>query len=416
MFGSDECDRCREDFPALARRTGGRQAAFLDGPAGTQVPRQVIEAVGRYYETSNANSGGGFATSRETDALLDDARATVAAFLGAGSGREISFGQNMTTLAFSLSHALSREIEPGDEVVVTQLDHEANRAPWLGLERHGVVVREAALLPDGRLDYEQLESLVGPRTRLVAMGLASNALGTVNETARIREITREHGAWLLLDAVHYAAHLSVDVAALDADFLLCSPYKFYGPHLGVLHTRPGLLDRLEPDRLRTQSQLAPWRIETGTLNHAAIAGVKAAVEYIASWGEGGDLRSRIVSAVDRIAAWEHQLGRRLWDGLREIPGARTWGPGFESPERAPTVAATFEGHDPRDLAQRLGDRGIHVWHGHFYAIRAIEVLGLSDRGGVLRTGFSMYNTPEEVDRLLEALAELAPGPVDTLRA
>lgn len=407
MYGPDDCRRCREDFPALSRRVGRHPVAFLDGPAGTQVPRQVSAAISRYYETANANVHGEFETSRETDRIVDAGRRAMAAFLGAGDWREISFGPNMTTLNFSLSRALARELSAGDEIVITQLDHEANRAPWLGLERQGVLVREAALLPDGRLDYEDLERQIGPRTRLVAMSLASNALGTVIDPGRARELTRRHGAWLLLDAVHYAAHLPVDVVALDADFLLCSTYKFYGPHMGVLHTRPGLLDRLETDRLRTQPQDAPWRIETGTLNHASIAGVLATIEYIASWGEGESLRSRVVSAMSAFAAWEHELGRRYWKGLREISGARAWGPDFDTTSRAPTVSMTLAGHQPTDLARHLGDRGLQVWDGHFYAIRAIEVLGLARQGGLLRTGFSIYNTAEEVDRLLEALADLA---------
>lgn len=386
---------------------GRDPVAFLDGPAGTQVPRQVSAAMSRYYETANANVHGEFATSRETDRVVREGRTAMASFLGTDDWREISFGPNMTSLAFSLSRALAREMSPGDEVVITQLDHEANRAPWLGLERQGIVIKEAALLPDGRLDDEDLERKIGPRTRLVAMTLASNALGTVVDPTRARDLTRRHGAWLLLDAVHYAAHLPVDVAALDADFLLCSTYKFYGPHMGVLHTRAGLLDRLDTDRLRTQPQAAPWRIETGTLNHAAIAGVLAAIEYIASWGEGESLRSRIVSGVADIADWEHELGRRYWEGLEEIPGARAWGPDFTSARRAPTVSMTLDGHEPTALARRLGDLGLQVWDGHFYAIRAIEILGLADMGGLLRTGFSMYNTPEEVDRLLQALANLA---------
>lgn len=407
-FTEDECRRCRKDFPSLARTVDGSPLAFLDGPAGTQVPRPVIDAVSRYYETSNANSHGEFPTSRETDRLLSETREAVAAFLGAPSWQSISFGQNMTTLNFALSHALGRAMEPGDEVVITQLDHEANRGPWLGLAERGMVIREVALKPDGRLDSDDMERQITERTRLVALGLASNALGTVNDVARARELSSRVGAWLLLDAVHHAAHFPIDVAALDCDFLLCSAYKFYGPHVGLLYSRPGLLDRLRTDKLRTQEDEAPFRIETGTLNHAALAGVKAAIEYIASWGEGTTLRERTVSAMEGIAAWEHALGRRYYEAVRQIPGVTVWGPDF-SGRRAPTVSITIDGVPAIEAARRLGAQGLQVWDGHFYAIRAIEVLGLAGRGGVLRTGVVMYNTPEEIERLVEGVRAIAVG-------
>jgi cysteine desulfurase family protein (TIGR01976 family) len=412
MFGENEARRCRADFPSLARRHEGSRLplAFLDGPAGTQVPGAVIEAIADYYRTCNANTHGQFATSRESDAMIAAARETVAAFLGAPSGRTISFGQNMTTLCYSLSHALGRELAAGDEVVITQLDHEANRGPWIGLRERGVNVKEVRLRPDGRLDYEDMAARVGPRTRVVAMGLSSNALGTVNDAALARTLARKVGALLVLDAVHYAPHFPVDVAALDADYLLCSAYKFYGPHVGILYARPGLLEKLEPDRLRTQDQTAPERFETGTLNHAALAGVKAAIEYMAAWGDGATLRERIVSAVSSIAAHEHALASRYDETVRYIPGVRRWGVGFEEGPRAPTVSITIEGVTAEAAARRLGDQGVLVWDGNFYALRPIEVLGLVDRGGVLRAGFSMYNTAEEVDRLLTGVAEIARRP------
>lgn len=407
-FTEDDCRRCRRDFPSLARVVDGHPLAFLDGPAGTQVPRPVIDAISRYYETSNANSHGEFPTSRETDRLLTETREAVAAFLGAPSGQTVSFGQNMTTLNFALSHALGREMKPGDEVVITQLDHEANRGPWLGLAERGMVIREVALKPDGRLDYDDMERQITGRTRLVALGLASNALGTVNDVARARELASRAGAWLLLDAVHHAAHFPLDVQALDCDFLLCSAYKFYGPHVGLLYSRPGLLGRLRTDKLRTQEDEAPFRIETGTLNHAALAGVKAAVEYVASWGEGASLRERAVSAMNGIGAWEHGLGRHYYEAVRRIPGVTVWGPDFSGP-RAPTVSITIDGVPAAEAAKRLGAKGLQVWDGHFYAIRAIEVLGLAERGGVLRTGVVMYNTQEEVERLIAGVAEIAGG-------
>ncbi len=282
--------------PALARRQGELPIAYLDGPAGSQVPTPVIDAIAGYYRESNANTHGQFATSQRSDELLHLVREKAAAFLGAADWRTISFGANMTTLTFALAHAVGRACSPGDEIVITQLDHEANRGPWLGLAERGLVIREVALRPDGTLDAASLAAEIGPRTRLVAMGLASNALGTVNDVALARELTRKVGAWLLLDAVHYAPHFAVDVAALDADFLLCSAYKFYGPHIGLLYSRPGLLDTLATDRLRTQDPAGPFRIETGTLHHAALVGVGAAIDFLASWGRGDDLRQQLVDA------------------------------------------------------------------------------------------------------------------------
>jgi cysteine desulfurase family protein (TIGR01976 family) len=407
MFGESGARRCRADFPALGRRQGDRTLAYLDGPAGTQVPGAVIEAIAGYYRTGNANTEGQFVTSRESDAMIASARDTVAALLGAPDGHAISFGPNMTTLCFALSHALGRELRAGDEVLVTQLDHEANRGPWLGLRERGANVQEVRLRPDGRLDYEDMAAKITARTRILAMGLASNALGTVNDALLARRLTRDVGALLVLDAVHYAPHFPIDVAALDPDFLLCSAYKFYGPHVGVLYARPGLLERIEPDRLRTQHQSAPERFETGTLNHAALAGVKAAIEYVAAWGEGATLRDRVVSAVSAIAAHEHGLARRYDEEVRRIPGVTRWGVGFDDAPRAPTVSITIDGVAAEAAARRLGEAGVLVWDGHFYAVRPVEVLGLVERGGLLRTGFSMYNTSEEVDRLLAGVADIA---------
>ena len=407
-FSKLENQRCRLDFPALSRTLDdGTPVTYLDGPAGTQVPRAVIDAVSRYYERCNANTHGQFLTSRESDRMLWEARETVAALLGAHGPASISFGANMTTLAFALSHALRRRLGPGDEVVVTQLDHEANRGPWLALAEAGAVVREVVLRPDGRLDPEDMARKITRRTRIVALGMASNALGTVNDVALARRLSQQAEALLVLDAVHYAPHFPLDVRALGADFLLCSAYKFYGPHVGILYSRPGLLDRLRTDRLATQEAIAPYRIETGTLNHAAIAGVKAAVEYLASWGAGATLRERVVSAMEGLAAWEHALAAYLYGQVKQVPGVTVWGTDFSSPRRAPTVSITIDGVDPTEAARRLGERGVFVWDGHFYAARAVEVLGLAGRGGLLRIGVSMYTTSEDVDRLLAGVAEIA---------
>ena len=412
-FTESDARRARLDFPALTRTRDGRSLAYLDGPAGTQVPEAVIEAVAAYYRTANANTHGQFVTSRESDAEILRAREAMAAFLGAPSWREISFGANMTTLAFSLAHAFGRLFEPGDEVVVTQLDHEANRGPWLALAQRGVVVREVPLAsggPEGTLEPGGFAARIGPRTRLVAAGLASNALGTVTDLAPVRDLCREVGAWLLVDAVHYAPHFPLDVAALDPDFLLCSAYKFYGPHVGILYARPGLLEELPCDRLRTQEAEAPFRIETGTLNHAALAGVAAAVEYVASWGEGDSPRARVVSAMEGISAYEHSLARHYAEAVARVPGVTVRGPGFDEGPRAPTVSITIDGVTPVEAARRLGERGVQVWDGDFYAVRPIEALGLAERGGVVRTGISLYSTRDEVERLVEGVAEIAAAP------
>lgn len=400
-------DRCRAHFPALARQQDGQPLAYFDGPGGTQVPRSVIQAIAGHYEGGVANTHGQFATSEETDHLIHTAREAAAALLGAPSWECISFGANMTSLAFALSRTLARAIHPGDEIVITQLDHEANRGPWKALAERGAVIKEVALRPDGTLDSDDFARQVTPRTRLVAVGYASNLLGTVNDLALARTLAQGVGAWLLVDAVHGAPHFPLDVQAQGVDFLLCSAYKFYGPHVGILYARPGLLASLEPDRLCTVDQTAPWRIETGTLHHAALAGLVAAIGYLATFGEGSDLRSRLRVAMARIEAHEGRLARRYAMQAAAIPGLRVWGPAFEAGPHSPTVAVTVEGVRPTEAARYLGNRGVLVGDGHFYAARAVEVLGLAERGGVIRAGLSVYTTEGEVDRLLEGLAELA---------
>jgi cysteine desulfurase family protein (TIGR01976 family) len=397
----------RADFPSLGRAYKGHTLAYLDGPAGTQVPQQVIEAIAGYYRTCNANTHGQFITTRESDAMIEAARETSATFLGAEGKECISFGANMTTLSFSLSKAIARQLRPGDEILITQLDHEANRAPWLTLREQGVVVREIAIRKDATLDYNDFRGKVNERTRLVAMGWASNAFGTVNDIGLVREITYRIGAWLLVDAVHYAPHFPMDVRPAGIDFLLCSAYKFYGPHVGILYARKGLLDQLQTDRLRTIDPRSPWRIETGTLNHAAIAGVKAAIDYIASLGKGETQRARMVSAMESIASYEHRLGAKAYAGLARIPGVTVYGQTFRSERRAPTISFTVEGKRAEEVSALLGEMGLCTWNGHFYAIRPVEILGLLERGGVTRIGFSLYNTADEVERLLEGVREIA---------
>ena len=407
MKKQDPLSNYRRDFPSLKRKLRGQALAYFDGPAGSQIPQHVVDTIASYYRTSNANSGGAFLTSTETDRMLDDTRRTVATFLGSDDPRTISFGANMTTLNFSLSRAIARTLRKGDEIVITQLDHEANRGPWLALQDQKIVVREVLLKRDGTLDYEDFRQKINRKTKLVAMGLASNALGTVNDVERVRTWTREVDALLLIDAVHYAPHFLVDVAALGTDFLLCSAYKFYGPHVGILYSRSGLLDQLQTERLRTQDANAPYRIETGTLNHASIAGVKAAIDYLSGIGKGIDLRSRLVSAYDRIHTHENALGSQIYDGLKKIPGVTIYGPSFDSGKRAPTISFTVHGFTAREVCKKLADKALFAWDGHFYAIRAIEVLGLVERGGVTRVGVLLYNTREEVRRLLKEIQQLA---------
>jgi cysteine desulfurase family protein (TIGR01976 family) len=400
----EHCLRSRRDFPALVQNPS---LAFLDGPGGSQVPRVVVDAIADVYASCNVNTHGNFAPSREVDRRMLAARSVVAAFLGAEDGSCISFGQSMTTLAFSLSSAIGRTLSKGDEVLINQLDHEGNRGPWLSLEERGVVVREVRLLESGELDAADMAAKINQRTKLFAIGASANSLGTVNDLALARRLTHEVGALLVVDAVHYAPHFPIDVQALGADFLLCSGYKFYGPHVGVLYSRPGRLDSLPTDRLSVQDPLAPYRIETGTLNHAAIDGVRAAVEYIAGWGSGISLRQRIVDAMTSISAYEHELAKHYHDAVRQLPGVRVWGPDFAAGRaRAPTVSITLDNATAAQAAAALGDQGICVWDGDFYAARPVQVLGLAQRGGLLRTGVSMYNTPDELNRLLTGLAAL----------
>jgi cysteine desulfurase family protein (TIGR01976 family) len=393
------CER-RSDFPSLARTHNGQSIAYLDGPAGTQIPRQVVDAIVHYYWTCNANTHGQFITTRESDALIEATRNSMATFLGAAGGHCISFGANMTTLNFSLSRAIARRLCRGDEILITQLDHEANRGPWLTLREQGIVVREVRMKADASLDYADLRAKINERTRLVAMGWASNAFGTVNDIRLARELTYSVGALLLVDAVHYAPHFSIDVSSVGVDFLLCSAYKFYGPHVGILYCREGILDQLQTDRLRVADPGAPFRIETGTLNHAALAGVNAAVEYIASFGQGNSQRERVVRGMKLLELYERHLGERMYKGLLRVPGVTVYGQPFRTEHRAPTVSFTIDGKRAEEVSAHLGDKGICTWNGHFYAIRPIEILGLLERGGVTRIGISLYNTLEEIERVL----------------
>jgi cysteine desulfurase family protein (TIGR01976 family) len=334
-------------------------------------------------------------------------REKCAALLNAESANCISVGQNMTSLCFSLSRGIGRILTRGDEVVITQLDHEANRGPWLALQNHGVTVREIELLDDGTLDYQDAESKINKKTKLVAVGLASNMIGTVNDIHRLQTLAANTGAWLLIDAVHAAPHFLLDVQFLKCDFLLCSAYKFYGPHVGILYTREGLLEKIPVDRLRVQEQRPPYLIETGTLNHAALAGVSSAIDFIASLGRGDTLRSQISSAFRVIQRYEFDLGKRLWNGLRGIAGVRLYGQDFERESRAPTIAFTIDGMTATEICSRLAEHHIYAWDGHFYAIRAAEKLGVLDKGGVVRMGAVIYNTEEEIDETIAKVRVIA---------
>ncbi len=397
----------RSQFPSLVRQHNGKPLIFLDGPGGTQVPHQVIDSISNYYKTSNSNTHGEFITTRETDSLIATARKAVSVFLNAENEKTISFGQNMTTLNFSLARAIGRILHPGDEVLITQLDHEGNRGPWLMLRESGIKVREILLNPSGTLNYDDLEEKMNENTRLVAVGMASNALGTVNDINRVRRIAHRYNAFMMVDAVAYAPHFSIDVQQLGCDFLLCSAYKFYGPHVGILYCKPGLLDRIHPDRLRTTDQHAPYCIETGTLNHAALAGVIAAINFIASLGTGENLRENIVEAYKRLGAHEYKLATHLYKGIQKIKGLKIIGEDFSSTHRAPTVSFTLEGRTPAWVCAILAEKNICAWDGHFYAARAMEVLGLMEKGGVTRMGLSVYNTEEEIDRVIKEIITLA---------
>ena len=445
----------RAQFPSLRQSVAGHPAAFLDAPAGTQVPQRVIDAVREYYEQSNANTCGAFATSRRSDALIASARSAMADLLNCAPD-ELFFGPNMTTITFALSRAIGRELNPGDEIVVTTLDHDANVAPWRALEERGVVIRQADIrLEDCTLDLDDLRKKITKRTRLVAVGYASNAVGTINPVEEIVRLAHDAGALAFIDAVHYAPHGPIDVRSLDCDFLACSPYKFFGPHMGCIYGKREHLLRLSPYKVRPAPDDLPGRWETGTQIHEGLAGVAAAIDYLADLGRhssptaadktsrdavfqgvsslGGRSFSSDITAQDKkeasapedsaasshraalLAAYaairqhEMSLAAHMISGLLEIPSLRFYG--ITDParfaERVPTVSVRLKNHSPLEAATYLGDRGIFTWDGNYYALNLTERLGVEQSGGLLRIGLVHYNTAEEVDRLLAALHELA---------
>jgi len=421
----------RAQFPALAQTVNVHPAAFLDGPGGTQVPQRVIDAISDYLRSDNANTGGAYATSRHTDAMLASARSAMADFLHCAAD-EIVFGPNMTTLTYAMSRSFGREIGgrdlgAGDEILVTRLDHDANVSPWLALEEKGVTIRWAEIHEeDCTLDLADLSSKITSKTKLVAVGYASNAVGTINPVKAIIRLAHAAGALTYIDAVHYGPHGLIDVAALDCDFLVCSTYKFFGPHMGVLFGKREHLARLRPYKVRPLTDAVPNRWEWGTLNHECIAGITACVDYFADlgrrriptsrkerekWGtqiEVGMRREAIVAAFETIHRYEHELMERLIAGLKKIPGIQIYGitdpARFE--ERCPTLAVRIAGHTPLELATKLGDRGFFTWDGNYYALNLTERLDVEKTGGFLRIGLVHYNTVEEVDRLLAALREI----------
>jgi cysteine desulfurase family protein (TIGR01976 family) len=410
-----DVEALRAEFPALRRELGGRPAVFLDGPGGTQVPQRVIDAITTYLVDSNANAGGAFATSEASDAIVEEAHAAVADFLGAARPDEIKFGYNMSTLTLHIGRCIGATLSPGDEIVVTTLDHEANVSTWEAMAAdRGLIVRKVDIREDDvTLDLEDLESKLSPRTKLVAVGYASNAVGTINPVREIVARAHEVGARTYVDAVAYAPHGPIDVQTLDTDFLVCSAYKWFGPHLGALYGKAEVFDSLPAFKVRP----AHDRFETGTAAFESIAGSLAATDYLRDLGrrygapEGSDRRSELVAGMTAIVDYEQGLVRRLLDGLGAIPGVTIHGivDAARAAERAPTVSISIDGVRPRAAAASMASEGIFVWDGDFYATGLIERLGKVDDGGVLRLGLVHYNTAAEVDRALEALERLAAG-------
>ncbi|HEX2638625.1 MAG TPA: cysteine desulfurase-like protein [Gemmatimonadales bacterium] len=398
----------RRHFPALERQHRGHPVAYFDGPGGTQVPTSVADAVREYLLHHNANTHWLYPTSEETDELIAASRQALADLLGANPA-EIAFGANMTTLTFHLARALGRGWGAGDEIVITELDHHANVAPWRALERErGVTIRSVPFVPaSGQLDWSALERALSPRTRLLAIGAASNALGTVTDVTRACALARDAGALTFVDAVHYAPHALVDVQAIGCDFLACSAYKFYGPHIGVLYGRRERLEALDVPKLAPAPDTAPERMETGTLNHEGIVGAGAAVDFLASLGGTGSRRERLGRTFAALHRNGQELIARLWRGLETIPGVRLYGPPPGEP-RTPTAGFTIEGRTTGEVATALAADSVFVSNGDFYAATVVERLGLAP-DGLVRAGCACYTTSEEIDRLLAGVTRASRG-------
>ena len=409
-----DIDWVRSQFPSLQTQVNGQPAAFLDGPAGTQVPTQVMHAIQNYLMGANANTCGAFLTSRRTDEMLNTARAAMADFFHCQRD-EVVFGQNMTTITFSVSRAIGREWNAGDEIVLTTLDHDANFSPWKALEEKGVVIRQVDIHEDDcTLNLDDLKSKLNEKTKLVAVGYASNAVGTINPVAEISRLAHAAGALVYIDAVHFAPHGLIDVKHLNCDFLVCSPYKFFGPHMGTLYGKRQHLQGFRPYKVRPCTEQTPERWEAGTQVHELIAGIGAAVEYIAELGRHSDpsvvtRREALAAAYRTTVAYERRLVSRLIEGLQSISGVRIYGitdpRRFE--ERCSTVSLRIGNHHPTTIAAFLGERGLFTWDGNYYALNLTERLGVESQGGMLRIGLVHYNTLDEVERLLTALREFA---------
>ncbi|HEU4697919.1 MAG TPA: cysteine desulfurase-like protein [Gemmatimonadales bacterium] len=400
-------DTIRAAFPALERRHAGLPVAYFDGPGGTQVPRRVVDAMADYLLHHNANTHWVYPTSVETDAAIAAARTAAGDLLGARPS-EIAFGANMTTIAFHLARGLGRAWGPGDEIVTTELDHHANVAPWLALAKErGLTVRRVRFDPaSGELDWEDFGRALGPRTRLVAIGAASNALGTITDVRRAAALAREAGALSFVDAVHYAPHALVDVGEIGCDFLACSAYKFYGPHIGLLYGREELLARVDVPKLAPAPDTAPDRLETGTQNHEGMVGAAAAIDFLAALAPAGSRREGLAAAFAALHRRGQELVTRLWEGLGSIRGVRLYGPPPGRP-RTPTIAFTVDGLPSEQVARRLVDAALFVSNGDFYASTVVERLGIPE--GLVRVGAACYTTMAEVDRLVEAVARLPAG-------
>ena len=406
-----DIEAIRKLFPSLSQLQNGKPVVYFDNPGGTQVPQTVMDAMLQYLLRDNANHGGAFPTSRRSDAMLEEAHLAMADMLGAASSSEIVFGPNMTTLTMGLSRALAHWVKPGDDVIVTRLDHDANISPWMLLARDaGATLRWVDFHPeDCSLNMDDLERQLSKKTKIVACGLASNAVGTINDVEMISKMAHAAGALVFVDAVQYAPHGPMDVEALDCDFLVCSAYKFFGPHEGALYGKYDLLDRLPAYKVRPADHRPPHKFETGTQNHEGIAGTLAAVEYLASIShDTGNRRERILATMKRIQDYERGLVTRLINGLQRIKGLRIYG--ITDParfdQRVPTVAFRIEGFSPRRIAESLGEHGIFVWDGNYYALAVTQRLDVEDKGGMVRVGLVHYNTIAEVDCLLEELRAL----------
>jgi cysteine desulfurase family protein (TIGR01976 family) len=406
--------RVRSQFPSLSQTVAAQPAVFLDGPGGTQVPQRVIDAISDYLKNSNANTHGAYATSQRTDSVIAGARAAMADFFGCDED-EVVFGPNMTTLTFAVSRSIGRELGPGDEILLTHLDHDANVSPWRALEERGVTIRFAEINEDDcTLHLADLAQKITSGTRVVAVGYASNAVGTINDVKEIVRLAHQSGALAYIDAVHYAPHGPIDVRALDCDFLVCSSYKFFGPHMGILYGKREHLQRLQPYKVRANTNAIPHRWEWGTLNHECIAGIAACVDYLADLGRQVDpsaspRRAALLAAYGAIQQHEHGLAEALISGLLTIPGLKFYGirDVGKLAQRCPTVAVRIAGQTPLELATKLGERGFFTWDGNYYALNLTERLDVEKDGGFLRIGLAHYNTAEEVQRFLSALREIA---------